>query len=121
MSRGLGRLQREILETLEQVKQADVLYGGMVFVWGTAKLDPNRAAWHGSVFELESGAYDLRKSRAYLLKKRGIRISESAHPQFISSFWRAARKLIERGVLVEVDCRRGQTWGPTKFIVKRFG
>jgi hypothetical protein len=119
MSRGLGRLQREILETLEEAKQADVLYGGMVSVWGTAKHDPNRAAWHGLVFELESGMYNLRKSRAYLAKKHELNRLLWEWNRFQSSFWRAARKLIERGLLVKTDCRRGEIWGPTKFIVKR--
>lgn len=122
MSRGLGKLQREIIETLDDAKRyfADPANGveksflGHAFTSlpsykggspfyrdGDPRLEqPGWVTAHGGIFRIIDNAYDLRASAAYLMKRRGLDpYRDLGVVVFEASFSRAVRTLVQRGLL----------------------
>ncbi len=131
MSRGLGRLQREIMDTLDAAKRGD----GTNHEWGFGdrKIMSLGTSYHGGRpayrgFDPDNGqtpyivtmrghkgllpdeVYDLRCSRMYLSKLRPAKRlfqdykgHESSTSSFAASFSRAVRGLVERGYLEPVE------------------
>jgi hypothetical protein len=112
MSRGLGRLQREILDTLDEAKAATVPYAGggahqgMLTEGGPGWVQSNGRRW-----KLPEDTYDLRASLRYLATRHGkVRGAGRAgycyagyvDGAFQASFSRAARGLVARGELVRM-------------------
>lgn len=99
MSRGLGRLQQEILATLdpaqERVKQA---YGTYEFM--SRVHDGGVAICHGQRFRVPDGVYDLRAVLRVLKRQKGISQYGNGGGVFSAAFSRAIRGLIKRGHLV---------------------
>lgn len=102
MSRGLGSLQTEIIETLEEAKRDIPSYPGQ----GSSKSDPLPFSLPGWVIVgrtcalLAEDVYDLRASAAFLAKRRGLRFATSG---FQASFSRAVRSLVSRGLLAPLS------------------
>src|SRR5215471_10197519 len=111
MSRGLGTLQRRILETLDEARAAMPWYRGSESssTWtGTRFINTGRL-WTrlgDTVVVLAPGVYDLRCSAAYLAETLGqvrnygreVRVTRS----FVASFARATHGLVVRGFLVRL-------------------
>lgn len=104
MSRGLGKMQLTILDSLEASRQwmaepDSKTFGDLVVHRGKYrdhKPDagkPLRVRVDGEYVELAAGQYDLSAVLEYLGEK---------DQKFVSSFWRAAKKLIETGHLSRV-------------------
>jgi hypothetical protein len=126
MSRGLGRLQRDIIATLDEAKVALPRYlGGRAAEraewsqWFRQRY-PNHAEYpagpgwviaHGREVRLADGIYDLRASLAYLAR-RDNQISHCSYVRgaYQAGFSRAVRGLVRRGLLeplrflVPIDC-----------------
>jgi hypothetical protein len=115
MGRGLGRLQREILATLDDAKREVVYYRGSARqrpvynqVCGWLMAERNEPGWvsgpDGPVL-LPDDVYDLRASMRYLAQKHGALegLFSAEHdfvtPSFQASFSRAVRALVRRGLL----------------------
>ena len=112
MSRGLGAMQRQILESLDTARAAapryagsgDSGYGLPPALRGT----PQAEGWiwvGGSLLHLAPGLYDLRGTLAYLLERSGTprrtvhrRVSHALE----AAFSRAVRSLVARGALEPV-------------------
>jgi hypothetical protein len=106
MSRGLGKLQREILETLDDAKRhfgEDYSYHGGFTKFGIAarwKL-PGWVVHRGAAFRLGEAMYDLRASCRYLAHRHdALDRGRWLDPRFQASFSRAVRSLVKRGLLV---------------------
>jgi dienelactone hydrolase len=103
MSRGLGRLQREILDTLDEAKASiDRYHGGGR--QGAGWVRANFREW-----KLPDDTYDLRASLRYLAARHGkvhragsVGCCNTGYVDgaFQASFSRAARSLVDRGELV---------------------
>ena len=94
MSRGLGTMQRRILDTLQTAKDECRSYHGVGQCWFDA------APWvqyRGARVLLAEGVFDLRASSRYLARRHGIAHLEGA---FQASFGRSVHSLIRRGLLV---------------------
>jgi hypothetical protein len=109
MSRGLGALQRRILETLDEAKAAMPKYRGARFAvrWDaeTHQLTAVGYAWvaiTGKVVQLAPGVYDLRCSAAYLAAHDNHLCGDYHAAGFTASFARATRGLVQRGLLVRL-------------------
>ncbi len=118
MSRGLGRLQREILDTLDDAKQETVSYRGgynhlalgrEVLAAGRSRFDEDFyrrlgivVRDHGRKARLPEGVYDLAASRQHLRQAAPGRVDHGggATPAFQAAFSRAVRGLVQRGLLV---------------------
>jgi hypothetical protein len=109
MSRGLGILQREILESVEPARAAQPSY------------DRGWVLYRRVDMQLSEGIYDLRVVSDYVRRQHGYR-GETAHT-FAPMFSRAVHELIVRGLLqavtavplVEVVYRRphdAEAWIP---------
>jgi hypothetical protein len=105
MSRGLGSLQRRILETLDEARAAMPWYRGVSSAWtttpGTWKIQKLGYAWvaiAGQQLELAPGVYDLRCSAAYLADQDGHVAYGHVTPGFTACFARATRGLVQRGL-----------------------
>jgi hypothetical protein len=100
MSRGLGKLQREILDALEPAAKwaATALYTGKGYRDGEGNV---RA--RSRHVTLKPGVYDLRATLRYMAKQRGATYANGSfvNNSFQASFSRAARGLVERGYLTE--------------------
>jgi hypothetical protein len=104
MSRGLGKLQREIIETLEEAKQ----HFSDVFYRGGGSLATYRCS-HGlgwvimgkSHFRIADDIYDLRASSLHLAERHDA-FRFGIEPKFQAAFSRAARTLVARGRLLPV-------------------
>jgi hypothetical protein len=98
---GLGRLQKEILNTLEAAKVEMSPYCGGAS-WGILSAPFYQPGWvkHlGAVVQLADGLYDLRASLRFLARSRGQMYSSCVYNRFKASFSRAVRLLFARGLL----------------------
>lgn len=118
MGRGLGALQREVLETLDEAKATITSYHGGLswkygwkcnwdgdrFVWKQENVPGWVACW-GHEVRLAEDVYDLRASMLYIARKRGATYCRGAYvkPSFQSSFCRAVRGLVKRGLLAPLQ------------------
>lgn len=101
MSKGLGWLQHEIINTLEEAKQETRSYRGAGYYGGKG---PGWVKCRGINAELAPGVYDLRASALYLAKKHnGISHANYIDSTFQASFSRAVRGLIDRGIIEALD------------------
>jgi hypothetical protein len=108
MSRGLGALQRRILETLDEAQAAMPRYRGVESAWDldkrTLRIINVGCRWvhvgEGQLVELAPGVYDLRCSAAYLADQDGHKATSRQYLSFTAAFARATRGLVQRGVLV---------------------
>lgn len=98
---GLGRLQREILETLEQAKKDQRHYHGKGNWWDK---EIGGVYCRGRNVILAEDIYDLRGTMKYLARKLG-KFSHCSYvsPCFEASFSRAIRGLIQKGYLTKQD------------------
>lgn len=100
MGRGLGKLQREILDSLEESKESLPYYQGAV----SHAAEPFPFCLPGWVIhrsasvQIAAGTYDLMSVSRFLANKRGLRFVEGA---FQTAFSRAVAGLIRRGELVQ--------------------
>jgi hypothetical protein len=121
VSRGLGKLQREIIETLDDAKLyfADPANGveksflGHTFTSlpsykggspfyrdGDPRLEEPGWVTHGRSFRVSDNVYDLRASAKYIAKRRGLDpYRDHGVVVFEASFSRAVRTLLQRGLL----------------------
>jgi hypothetical protein len=102
MSKGIGRLQRTVLETLPKTKEACVRYRGN----GSFAHDPapyNRPGWvrdRGACFLLPDDVFDLLAvSEVARLNACGKRYGEGWY-SFQAAFSRAVHGLLKRGLLI---------------------
>jgi hypothetical protein len=110
MSRGLGALQRRILETLDEARAAMPRYRGVSMAWEyvprTNRFTNRGYLWvhvgAGQLVELAPGVYDLRCSAAYLAEQDGHTPQGWQDVSFTAAFARATRGLIQRGILVRL-------------------
>jgi hypothetical protein len=103
MSRGLGKLQREILDSLEASRDLPRYHGGRNLKEPSLGSGPV-VQYHGTLLPLREGVYDLRAV------KRAVAYADHAHRcygaddymgnAFSVAFHRAARALVRRGLLV---------------------
>lgn len=120
MSRGLGRVQRDILATLDTAKQAAPFYKGGTGrgAWWVRDWQPGIVGHWGREARLPDGVYDLRCSLRYLLIRDGL-LPDQQHPpswttnpdpenpdsrayeRYRVAFSRAVRSLVARGLLIE--------------------
>ncbi len=113
MSRGLGKLQREILDNLERSTDGTVVFfypGGNN---AEPPIFPYRRAWHaGQRFKIADGVYDLRAVKRVVARgdphKRFTHM-EFYDPAYDVSFHRAVKSLVQRGELED----RGPRWYDT--------
>ena len=116
MGRGLGRVQRDILATLEEAKAAMPRYQGAR--WGPPYGHEGEPGWvssRGGRVRLPDGVYDLRCSLRYLARRDGqvYAQGEERGLGYVSegyrvAFSRAARGLLRRGLLVAVSPHSGR-------------
>jgi hypothetical protein len=101
MGKGLGWLQREILDTLQEAKQETRYYFGAGWYGGKG---PGWVKSKGHDVLLQDHVYDLRASERFLAKKHQ-RFSHATYisSSFQSSFSRAVKGLLERGLLQKLD------------------
>ncbi len=106
MSHGIGKMQQDILNTLDQAKQDMVYYrgsarsenAGRVFdtwIWdkpGWVKVGRNKV-------RIAEHVYDLWASNRFIAKLRGETYSHFTKPDFQASFSRAVKSLIKRGLI----------------------
>jgi hypothetical protein len=105
MSKGLGKLQREILEALEEakIKALDVenlYYNGMGLTW-----KPGWVFYKGRDVKIPDDVYDLRVTVKFLAKKYGKTYCRGCYVEssFQASFSRAVKSLIKRQILKKLD------------------
>jgi hypothetical protein len=100
MSRGLGALQRRILDTLDEAKATALPYPGSGHTWPGIPPGSDPAGWFwygGGCLRLAPEAYDLRCSSAYL---RAQCVLRGGNPGSVNAaFPRAVKTLIARGLL----------------------
>jgi hypothetical protein len=107
LGKGLGALQREILDTLEDARHDKRGYRG----FGGMDGDDYLAAGHrwrlpgwvkvkGHIVRLGRTAYDLRASCTFLSRRHGQMQYGGINAPFSASFSRAVAGLIERGELI---------------------
>jgi hypothetical protein len=116
MSRGLGTMQRRILETLDEARAAMPWYRGVKMapkMTPDGKIEMLGFAWieiQGKVVQLALGVYDLRCSSAYLAEQDGHLLGGFVAPEFKASFARATRGLVQRGLLVRLRAVSVAQW-----------
>ena len=122
MSRGLGWLQREILDTLDEARAAKPVYRGgtsagreMFRDWLKASAGdrnddvdfdagPGWVVTYSTELQLPEGVYDLRASCAFLATRHDATYAgRYLRGSFQASFSRAVRGLVQRGHLQWVD------------------
>src|SRR3984957_2604178 len=120
MGRGLGTLQRSILESLVPSKRLHAI-GAIGYRGGKSGTDisiSSAAAHHGQRIGLPDGVFDVRAVKALLLRIYGA--SSRRHlntyqttPAFDAAFSRAIRRLSWRGVLARESYsgHRERRWG----------
>lgn len=97
MSRGLGKLQREIIATLEEAKQTMVSYHGSAWYPGVVPFcEPGWVYYKGTIVQLREDVYDIRASFKFLASRHRERFHESV---FQASFSRAVKGLVTRRIL----------------------
>ena len=115
MSRGLGKMQRLILSSLDESKRWMAepkiqQFGPFTLTLGRywnhqpADNDPYIVRVNGEQVFLDEDTYDLSATLQYLAEKHG-KMESYVHgiqvsPNFLNSFWRAAKRLIQTGYLV---------------------
>ena len=115
MSRGLGKMQRLILSSLDESKRwmgEPVMqeYGGFTIRLGRywnhtpEANDSYVVRVNGEQVFLDEDTFDLSATLQYLAEKHG-KMESYVHgiqvsPKFLNSFWRAAKRLIQTGYLV---------------------
>src|SRR5688572_8715661 len=96
MSRGLGRFQREILETLDEAKATCPDYQGADY-WSTPEHPegvPGVVRVHGCTVCLADDIYDLRASARFLAKRASaVDNGGGIQPAHQASFSRAVKGL----------------------------
>jgi len=109
MSRGLGHLQVEIIETLDQAKNEMVIYSGGAGVnryglTGSKWEKPGWVYYKGAVVRLADGVYDLRASLKYLAQRHDRTYCRGAYVEssFAAAFSRATKSLLKRGQLTKL-------------------
>ncbi len=111
MSRGLGRLQREILDSLDaSTDQGHAFragsngHSGVHVDTGEPFFWPRTARYHGLKVEVPEHVYDVHAVSAYLAKARAFGRLDYGNQDwsFRASFSRALRGLVQRGLLVPV-------------------
>ena len=103
MGAGIGWLQRDILATLEEAKQACLKYRGSPYWENIGEIRPyDKPGWvlcKKNVVRLSDGVYDLRACSHYLAQKHDGMDRQWISVPFQVSFSRAARGLVKRGLL----------------------
>ena len=110
MSKGPGWLQREILDTLEDAKNAKRSYRGSAFqenLAGSKTWRWDRAGWvwyRKHCVRLAERVYDLQASARYLATKhrRTQAGGQWQTETFQAAFSRSARGLVKRGTLIRL-------------------
>ena len=112
MSRGLGAMQRKILETLDAAKNSVVYYrGGGRTEWGREPVPPTWKydkpgwviVWKQRVL-LADDIFDLRASLAYMADIAGEKYAgQYVNGDYRASFYRAAKQLVNRGELIRMS------------------
>jgi hypothetical protein len=112
MSRGLGVLQRRILDTLDEARAAMPSYRGATMGWTVSQYGQIKPADYDwtllgeYVVVLAPGVYDLRCSAAYLADTLGHVVDSGRQvqvsPSFKASFARATHGLVARGLLAQL-------------------
>jgi len=100
MSRGLGKLQREILATLWEAKQEMWSYHGcarLEYPVGHMCNMAGAVIYKGNRVVLENDVFDLFASSRFLLERHGIRWSWRSEA-FKAAFSRAVKSLVARGI-----------------------
>ena len=110
MGRGLGPMQREILDTLDEARQAPLRVDGYGYVAPGLGREPGTVSvsglppYHTSrVLPLPDEVYDLRASLHFLAARHDQFASPNRHDidrAFAARFSRAARSLVDRGALL---------------------
>ena len=113
MSRGLGSLQKEILDTLEDARRDRNGYRGFSGeeCRGVGEHWPAGHRWTlpgwvkvgRNAVRLGLNVYDLRASCAFLARRHGKLDNGTIKPSFASAFSRAAASLVKRGLLSPVE------------------
>jgi len=117
MGRGLGKLQREILDSLDRSKDASVVwcYSGGENA-DPARGWPERIRCGGAQIQVTPDVYDLRAVK--LAVARADRERRISHASFVNeafsvSFHRAVHSLVARGYLEGLDIWADDDgWGP---------
>jgi hypothetical protein len=102
MSRGLGTMQRRILETLDEARAAMPRYAGVDWSPVRSRQDGIRYEWivlGQTRVKLPQGIYDLRCSARYLAEVDGHCFGGHPTLAFTATFSRAVRGLLDRGQL----------------------
>ena len=115
MSKGLGIMQRMILESLDESKRWMAEPKIQQFGPFTIRLgrywnhtpeanDPYVVRVNGEQVFLDEDTFDLSATLQYLAEKHG-KMESYVHgiqvsPKFLNSFWRAAKRLTETGYLI---------------------
>jgi hypothetical protein len=117
MSRGLGKLQREILDTLDEAKRhfIEEQYRGGDGGGGYGSDSRwNRPGWvkhAGATFRIGLLIYDLRASCCYLATRHSaFEYGHHLQPRFQAAFSRAARGLVKRDLLRTVRVLPIEEW-----------
>ncbi len=113
MSRGLGRLQQKIVETLSVTKQPGLIYSGGDNRFGGDKATFARV--HNLCLLLSDDVYDLRAASHLLFRQTGRTEGCPDYPSagFSACFSRAIRGLVRRGTLVpQMDVPCESVWVP---------
>jgi len=110
LGKGLGALQREILDTLEDARHDKRGYRGFGGMDGDDYLAadsrwrlPGWVTIKGHIVRLGLTAYDLRASCKYLARRHGQIQYGGITAPFSASFSRAVADLIERGELIPLN------------------
>ncbi len=113
MSRGLGRLQQKIVETLSVTKQPGLIYSGGDNRFGGDKATFARV--HNLCLLLSDDVYDLRAASHLLFQQTGRTQGCPDYPSagFSACFSHAVRGLVRRGTLVpQLDVPCESVWAP---------
>jgi len=101
MSRGLGRLQRDILASLDTAKNQQHYYHG----GNGDELHPGWLIVQRAVVRIPGDVYDLRASARFLAREQGALgdVVKEIVPAFRSAFSRAVGSLLRDGDLTAVS------------------
>ena len=93
MSRGLGKLQREILDTLDEAREQEDSYKG-----GEGG-SPGWVRTYGAWVRIADDVYDLRQNEKYLARRHNALDYGTIEKSFAASWSRATRSLVTAGYL----------------------
>lgn len=97
MSKGLGKLRKEILDTLIEAKNKIGPYKCKDFTLDGYNYDPELIKIRGIWVKLADNIFDLRASLNYLAKKHNRFCGCYIDSSLIVSFSRAVKSLVKRG------------------------